>query len=359
MKSKEALDRIIAISRVHLYKPIQIAEILYRYRIKSNFNISEVESYRNASKRWRDEVSKLLVGRISTSSQKFQDNIFDANAMPPKLLKELAEFNNKNGGIVESYIYNKLKERLAMISDASLYLKRSSLQTFNLRDFLSLFQNNPGLKRSVDKAYEITVYALFSALVKELKVEVTLSMGNVNKSILTDFEKFVRLVVGLSKDRTSIKMPAKLFRVGVTNAADSGLDMWTNFGPAVQVKHVSLSEELAEDVSENIAADKIILVCLDGESELIERVMSQLPVGGRIQGIITISDLECWYKTCFSDKYRANLGKSLLADLQREFEFEFPSETELTPFMQKRGYAALKLSGEWKLDSSQKKIEFA
>ena len=29
-KAKAALDRIIKISRVHLYKPIQIAEILHR-----------------------------------------------------------------------------------------------------------------------------------------------------------------------------------------------------------------------------------------------------------------------------------------------------------------------------------------
>lgn len=87
MKSKEALDKIIAKSRVHLYKPIQIAEILHRHRTKRDFDISEVESYRNLSKRWRDDVSKLLVGRVSTSSQKFQDNLFEGNAMPPLLLK--------------------------------------------------------------------------------------------------------------------------------------------------------------------------------------------------------------------------------------------------------------------------------
>ncbi len=349
MRSVEALDKIIAKSRVHLYKPIQIAEILYRHRTKRDFDISEVESYRNISKHWRDDVSKLLVGRVSTSSQKFQDNLFEGNAMPTLLLKELAEFNEKNKGIVESYIYRRLQGRLEMVYNAAQYIKRSGLQKFDLRDFLSIFRENPGLKRSIDKAYEITVYALFSALVRALKVEVTLSIENVDKNILADFEKFVRLVLGLSKDKTSLKMPAKLFRVGVTNAADRGLDMWANFGQAVQVKHVSLSEELADDVSENITADRIVLVCLDGEAKLIEKLMNQLPFGNKFQGIITIADLESWYQTCFSDKYRQSLGKQLLADLQREFDFEFPSDTELTPFIEKRGYDKLQIPAELRL----------
>ncbi len=356
MKSKDALDKIIAKSRVHLYKPIQIAEILYRHRTKKDFDISEIESYRNISKRWRDDVSKLLVGRVSTSSQKFQDNLFEGNAMPPPLLKELVEFNERAKGIIESYIYRRLHERLEMVYNAAQYIKRSSLQKFNLRDFLSVFRENPGLKRSIDKAYEITVYALFSALVKTLKVEVTLSIKNMDKNILTDFEKFVRLALGLSKDKTSVKIPAKLFRVGVTNAADRGLDMWANFGPAVQVKHISLSEELADDVSENITADRIVLVCLDGEAKLVEKLMNQLPFGNKFQGIITIADLENWYQTCFSDKYRQSLGKQLLADLQREFDFEFPSDTELTPFIKKRGYDTMKFVGEWRLGSEQKKL---
>lgn len=236
-----------------------------------------------------------------------------------------------------------------MVYNAAQYIKRSGLQKFDLRDFLSIFQETPGLKRSVDKAYEITVYALFSALVRALKVEVTLSIENIDKKILADFEKFVRLVLGLSKDKTSIKMPAKLFRVGVTNAADRGLDMWANFGQAVQVKHVSLSEELADDVSENIAADKIVLVCLDGEAELIEKIVNQLPFGAKIQGIITIADLETWYRICFSDKYGQSLGKQLLADLQREFNFEFPSDTELTPFIKQREYDKAQIPPEWRL----------
>lgn len=349
MKSKIALDKIIRKSRVHLYKPIQIAEILYHHRLNKDVNPSDLESYRNISKRWRDEVTKMLIGRVCTSSQKFQDNIFEANAMPPSLLKELAEYNSKTNGLVENYIYHQLFSRLAMVFEAFAYIDKSTAETFDLDKFLSLFIQKPGLRRSVDKAYEITVYALFSAIVRALKVEVDLSIKNTDKSILSDFEKFVKIVLGLSKNKNHIVIPAKLFRVGVTNAADRGLDMWANFGPAVQVKHISLTEEMAEDVSDNLSADRIVLVCLDGEAETIDKIMKQLPFSPRIQGIITMSDLKYWYDLCLSKKYNKTLGRQLLSDLKREFNNEFPSTSSIEPFLKERDYKAEKLKGEWEI----------
>src|SRR3989344_5283816 len=349
MKSKSALDKIIKKSRVHLYKPIQIAEILYHHRLNKGINASDLESYRNISKKWRDEITKILIGRICTSSQKFQDNIFEANAMPPILLKELAEYNAKNNGIVENYIYHQLFARLTMVYDAFAYVDKSTPESFSLKDFLELFTNKPGLKRSVDKAYEIVVYALFSTIVRALKVELNLSIKNADVSILSDFETFVKLVLGLSKEQKQISIPAKLFRVGVTNAADRGLDMWANFGPAIQVKHISLTEELAEDVSDNLTADKIVLVCLDGEKETIEKVMNQLPFSPRIQGIITLSDLMNWYSICLSKKYSKTLGKFLLSDLKREFNNEFPSTSAISPFLKERGYENKHLVGDWNI----------
>ncbi|MHB1697541.1 MAG: HaeII family restriction endonuclease [bacterium] len=349
MKSKNALDKIIKKSRVHLYKPIQIAEILYHYRKGQKIDPSDVETYRNISKKWRDEISKLLVGRASTSSQKFQDNVFDSNAMPPQLVKELAEYNKKHGGIVENYIYHKFKERLSLVCGAFEYLNAGP-DKFDLNEFLSMFVLSPGLKRSIDKVYEITVYALFSVIVRALKVEVTLSIENADKEILKDFNIFIKMALGLSEKILIKKMPAKLFRVGVTNAADRGLDMWANFGPAVQVKHLTLSEDLAEDVSGNMMADKIVLVCLDAEAKMIDRIMTQLPFSDRIQGIITISDLESWYKTCLSDKYRNTLGSQLLKDLEREFNFEFPANSTIDPFIKERGYKIAALKGKWSIN---------
>ena len=50
--AKYALDLIIKKSRIHLYKPIQIAEILYHDRVHKELGIDllALETYRNRSK---------------------------------------------------------------------------------------------------------------------------------------------------------------------------------------------------------------------------------------------------------------------------------------------------------------------
>jgi len=72
-----------------------------------------------------------------------------------------------------------------------------------------------------------------------------------------------------------------------------------------------------------------------------------LGLEARIQGIITLNDLESWYELCLSEKYRLTLGSTLLTDLLREFELEFPSSQEIEPFLHERGYDNLPLPDEW------------
>lgn len=349
VKSKKALDKIIKKSRVHMYKPMQLAEILFHHRKYGDIDPSDLETYRNISKKWRDDISKKLVGNVSTSSQKFQDNLFEENAMPSNLLKELADYNKKNGGIVENYIYHRLNERLELLIQAFDYLNKADTKSFTLVKLLERFTKESGLKRSIDKVYEIVVFALFSTIVRALKVQVKLTIDNLDKEMMHDFNTFLELVVGLSEEAPAKTTPARLFRVGVANAADRGLDMWTNFGPAIQVKHITLSEELAEDVADSIMADNIVFICLDAEVELIERIMKQLPFGEKIQGIITLHDLIEWYALCLSDKYREKLGETLLLDLKREFGYEFPSCSEIAPFITDRGYDPKALVDDWSL----------
>lgn len=346
MESKNALDKVIKKSRVHFYKPIQIAEILHEDR-QNSLDLKELSSYRNASRKWRDVVTMQLVGRISTSSARYQDDVFNENAMPPRLLVELGELNKTTGGAVEAYIYQSMKSKLDTINDAANYIKSSTPETFRLQKLLEFFQVNPGLRRSIDKMYEITVYALFSTIVKALKAEITIEVQNKDEEVLADFESFIELVLGLTKDNKKVTKPASLFRAGVTNAADRGLDMISNFGPVIQVKHLTLKPEDVEVIAGGIAADSILIVCVDAEKDAILALMTQLGMESRIQGIITLSDLESWYSTCFGEKYRSTLGYSLIADLNREFENEFPSGKNLDPFLKERGYDSISLPDGW------------
>ena len=52
IEAKQSIDKVIAKARVHLYKPIQIAEILYRDRIVNDIDLNELKTYRTSSKKW-------------------------------------------------------------------------------------------------------------------------------------------------------------------------------------------------------------------------------------------------------------------------------------------------------------------
>jgi len=143
---KQALETVIRKSRVHLYKPIQIAEILFHHRTGKGLDLNDLESYRNISKRWRDEVSLLLVGRRSTSSQKYQDNVFESNAMPPALLAELGEENKKGKGFVEAFIYKSLEAPLLRPRSSRLHKVVLGRRFFGKKTCRS-FSNHAGIKK--------------------------------------------------------------------------------------------------------------------------------------------------------------------------------------------------------------------
>lgn len=338
-------------SRVHFYKPFQIAEVLFHGRTSRKIDLTDLESYRSISKRWRDEVSRRLVGRVSTSSARFQDNVFDENAMPPRCLAALGVINKQSKGGVEAYVYRSFAQKLDKLNAVRRYVMASDADSFSLEELVHLVVADPGLRRSVDKIYEITVFALFSTIVRALEVQVTLELGKVDKEILKDFSRFTETILGLMEGEVKVTVPAALYRVGVTNAADRGLDMWSNFGPAVQVKHLTLTSELMGDVVDAVKADKIVVVCLGAEKELVESLLKQVDYMDRVQGIITMEDLNGWYSLCLSKKYRTTLGSQLLNDLRREFEDEFPASIEVEPFMKERGYDKLSLPAGWSIDA--------
>lgn len=234
-QAKNAIDSLIKKARVHLYKPLQIAEILYRDRTKKDISLPDMETYRNTSKRWRDEVCIRFLGRASTSSARFQDDLFNENAIPPKVLSHLGEINREKNGIVEAYIYRRFHERMSQMSSGLNYCKQHDEKTFSLQEFINLFWHEPGLRRSIDKIYEIVVYSLFSALVEAIGVTVEVSMNPDKEEILQEFEEFAKLVIRLSPECHSFKIDAKIHRVGVTNASDRGLDTGANWAKCLLV----------------------------------------------------------------------------------------------------------------------------
>ncbi len=339
-EAKQSLDKIIDKARVHLYKPIQIAEILHRDRIEQDIVLMNLPTYRNISKKWRDIICIKFLGRTSTSSARYQDDIFNENAIPPNVLEELGKENREKNGIVEAYIYQKFAQRFSQMATGLDYALTRDKDIFQLDEFLSMFWNEPGLRRSIDKVYEIVVYSLFSALVETLEVSVEVSLNPEKVDILKEFEDFGNRVIQLSSQQTSVKLKARINRVGVTNAADRGLDMWANFGLAIQIKHLSLTEELAENIVSSVSADRIVIVCKDTEQKIIISILNQIGWKSKIQSIVTETDLLTWYEKALRGKYADIIGNIVLKKMIDEIQVEFPAtdNKEFAKFIKQRGY---------------------
>ncbi len=324
LEAKQAIDKIIEKARVHFYKPIQIAEILYRDRVYEDIDLNNLSTYRNSSKRWRDEICMEFIGRKSTSSARYQDDLFNETALPPATIAILGGENRTKGGIVEAYIYKRFNARFNKMFDALNYCTTHTKEEFELNEFLAIFWDEPGLRRSIDKIYEIVVYSLFSALVEALEVQIEISMNPDKRDLLIEFEEFAHRVINLSTDSFSTKTKARINRVGVTNAADRGLDMWANFGLAIQIKHLSLTEEMAEDIVSSITSDRVVIVCKESEEKVILSLLNQIGWRSKIQSIITEHDLIHWYDKVLKGKYSNLIGDVVLKRISEEIQSEFP-----------------------------------
>jgi len=346
-EAKKALDTVISKSRVHLYKPIQIAEILYRDRTAGDIRLDVLEDYRAKSRKWRDTICIELLGRICTSSARFQDDLFNENAVPPRLIVELGKENRRTGGAVEAYIYDRFTNKHSQLASALDYCLNATKETFSVKQFIDSFWNEPGLKRSLDKIYEIIVYALFSTLVEALELKVEISVEESAYPMLKEFEDFSRKVMCLDISNPSHIQDAKVYRVGVTNAADRGLDMYSNWGPAIQIKHLSLDVELAESIVNSVSSDRIVIVCKDAEKDIIVSLLTQMGWRSHIQSIVTESNLVDWYEKALRGTYADVLGNELLGKLCEEITLEFPSVDSVPAILKERHYEKMSADSYW------------
>lgn len=337
-QARDALDIVINKSRIHLYKPIQIAEILYRDRINKDVDLLDLKTYRTQSRKWRDDICSVLLGRCCTSTAKFQDNLFEDNALPPSLINELAKENRRTDGGIEAYIYRRFFSKYSQISEALAYCNNATPETFDVKQFIDSFWNKPGLKRSIDKIYEIVVYSLFSTIITTLDLRVEISFDAAKANILEEFADFAARVINIGLDSQTYTQNARIYRVGVTNAADRGLDMFSNFGPVIQVKHLSLDEELAQDIVDSVSSDRIVIVCKDAEREVIVHLLNAIGWQSHIQSIVTESNLVDWYNRALRGKFSNMMSTSLLECLQKEIAIEFPSVRDVPDIIRSRNY---------------------
>ncbi len=355
-EAKVRLDHIIDIARVQWYKPIQIAEVLYKSRFNTpGIDTSQLETYRIKSRRWRDEVCSKFLQRKkagSTSSSRYQDNVWEANAMTPDLLVVLDEENKRTEGAVEKYIYLRFQSTQEAVAGIITIVSNAQPETFRVTALFDAFQSK-SMRRSIDKVYEVVVYSLMETLVVAFDAKVTVHISKGQGALLAEFSDIARILLGLSEGQYEHTMPAHVYRVGITNAADRGLDMWANFGPAIQVKHMSLQPKLAREIVDQVESDNIIVVCTTVEKETIETVLKQTSWIRRVRGIVTEEKLAEWYTRCLRGKHAHVLAPALLGRLSTELKREFSQAAGVVDFLKERRYMEIASPERWNVDILQ------
>lgn len=283
-------------------------------------------------------MSLELLGSVCTSSARFQDDLFNDNAIPPAVLEVLGKENRRTKGAVEAYIYRMFDNRHEQLSKALSYCLEANATSFDVKRFIDSFWSEPGLKRSIDKVYEIIVYALFSTLVDAMDLEVAVTIQEDAYPLLKEFEDFTQKVMCLDCSTPRHIQEARVYRVGVTNAADRGVDMYSNWGPAIQIKHLSLDLSLAESIVNSVSCDRVVIVCKDAEKDVIISLLSQIGWKSHVQSVVTENDLIIWYEKALRGGYSSRLGGQLLHCLSSEISEEFPSCGNAPKILKERDY---------------------
>lgn len=346
-EAKVRLDMIINKSRVDLYKPIQIAEVLHYARMHGGIDVENKDTYQNPSCAWRDAVTIRLTGKRCTSSARFQHDVWNDTAMLPEILAVLSTENICLGGQIESYIYKKYGERQGTVTHIINLINNATPDNFQLKELIENFIRTPGIKRSIDKAYEIVSYALFETVICAFEATVTITVPEKNRDFIREFNDLASVLLGIQENDLTWTHQAHIYRVGVTNAADRGLDMWANFGPAIQVKHLTLNSSIANEIVDQVESDHIVIVCSDADAGVIEAISRQIGWGRRVRGIVKESNLIDWYERCLRGNFSDRLANTLLETLREHFALEFPQTTTLVEFLSERGYTNMVTSPLW------------
>ena len=330
--AKSKLDRVINLSRVEMYKPIQVAETLREMNQNSNLQPLKPETYRNISRELRNRITKQLIGKISTSSMRFQDDLWNDSAVPPAALS-LLELANRDSSKVEEYIYQHVYAKSAHLIEIRKKLDDIS----SIKDIEEMFESfdSPGLRTSADRLYEVFVLSVLQTDLEESDYQLHVQG---NKGTLKGLG--AKKLINATESQNNELMLAKM---GHTNAADAGLDIWSNFGVVISVKNYRLDVELFEKVLSDTPVGFLVIVCETVAEDLYKNLKDLS--SGRIVMFVTKSELLSDAKRILSDKLSARRFASRFLEY---FDGEFPLTVTLETFMKNRNYRiALPAENHW------------
>jgi type II restriction enzyme len=321
-EAKSKLDRVIQLSRVEMYKPIQIAETLREINLNKKLDPLKLETYRNQSRELRNKITRRLIGKISTSSMRYQDDLWNESAVPPPAVKILSN-RNSNNSIVEEYIYQHVYAKNAHLIEIRKKLDDIS----SIKQIQAMFNSfdSPGLRTSADRLYEVFVLSVLQTDLEDSDYK--LSVTGLKTSVKgSGAKKLISATEGQVKELI-------LAKIGHTNAADAGLDIWTNFGVVISVKNYNLDSELLEKVLSDTPIGFLVIVCETLSANLLSNY-KKISNGRRVT-FITRNELLNDAENILSDRIRS---ERFVARLLHFYDGEFPLTATLEEFMKERNY---------------------
>ncbi len=321
-EAKAKLDRVIKLSRIEMYKPIQIAELLREFKNNPSLNPLDLESYRNVSKDLRNKATLQLFGKISTSSMRFQDDLWSQSAVPPAALESLSKANF-NSSMVEEYIYQHVYSKNSRLIRIRKFLDDMD-SVEKIENLFDAF-DSPGLRTSADRLYEVFVLSVLQTNLEVSNFEIQI-IGE--PSDITG--KATRKMIEASQRDNRRLTLAKL---GHTNAADAGLDIWSNFGVVISVKNYNLDVELFKAVLDDTPIGTLVIVCETVAPILLKNYEDYS--NGRDVFFITQKDLLSDLGGVMADQ---ELSQKFRQRFISFYDSEFPLTSTLEIFMRQRGY---------------------
>lgn len=319
--ARKKLDHVIQLSRVEMYKPIQIAETLREVSLNPQIKPESLETYRNLSRELRNRVTLELIGKVSTSSMRFQDDLWNASALPPEALAALAKVNTNHQ--VEEYIYQQVYAKSAQMIQIRKVL--DNVKTLDdITDIFNLFDTS-GLRSSADRLFEVFALSVLQTQIENSDYKFTLS-GNTSSLSGVTGKKLISIAEGQGNS-------LELAKMGHTNAADAGLDIWTNFGVVVSVKNYSLYEDLLLKVLSDTPVGLLVVIC----ESVSKDVRIDLLKISKNRPVVLITREELFHDArdlLMNPKYATFFVRKFISF----YDSEFPLSVTLEKFMAKRKY---------------------
>jgi type II restriction enzyme len=171
-----------------MYKPIQIAETLREINANKKLDPLKLETYRSVSRELRNKITRQLIGKVSTSSMRFQDDLWNESAVPPSALELLAKENHK-GSKVEEYIYQQVYAKNAHLIE----IRKKLDKIYSIKQIQTMFNSfdSPGLRTSADRLYEVFVLSVLQTGLEDSNYSLSITgskisvKGNSAKKLIT------------------------------------------------------------------------------------------------------------------------------------------------------------------------------